>query len=133
MAKGLKLAVIPELTLLVEVDGEPAGCAVALPDLNQELHRLRGRLTPWGLLRLLTHRRRATMARVTLAGVKKRYRRLGIDLLLYTEIWKQAAKRGIGHGEAAWLLEDNTLIIRAMEALGGVVNKRYRLYQKALV
>jgi hypothetical protein len=133
MAKELKLAVIPELTLLVELNGEPVGCAVALPDLNQVLHRMHGRLTPWGLLRLLTHRRRATMVRVALAGVKQRYRRLGIDLLLYTEIWKRGPNRGMGHAEAAWILEDNVLIIKAMEALGGIANKRYRLYQKALL
>lgn len=132
MARALRPAVIPELTLLAEIDGEPVGCMVALPDLNQELRRMRGHLTPWGLWRLLTCRRRTDTLRIALAGVKQRYRRLGIDLLLYAELWKQAARRGILHGEAGWMLEDNTLIIRAMEALGCVPYKRFRLYQKAL-
>ncbi len=132
MAKALRPAVIPELTLLAEIDGEPVGCMVALPDLNQELRRMNGRLSPWGIWRLLTCHRRTDTIRIALTGVKQRYRRLGIDLLLYAEIWEQAAKRGILHGEAGWILEENTLIIRAMEALGCVPYKRFRLYQKAL-
>ena len=133
MAKELKLAVVPELTFIAELDGEPVGCFLALPDLNQGFRHMNGHLTPWGLLRFFLTRRRIDTIRIALTGVKKRYRRLGIDLLLYSELWKQAAKRGILHGEAAWLLEDNTMIIRAMEALGAMPYKRYRLYQKSLV
>lgn len=132
MASALKLAVIPDLTLLAEVNGEPVGCFVALPDLNQALRHLKGHLTPWGLLRFFYQRRRIDTVRVAMMGVKKRYRRLGIDLLLAAEIWKQASQHGIVHGEMSWVLEDNRLMIRALEEVDARPYKRYRLYQKNL-
>jgi GNAT superfamily N-acetyltransferase len=132
MATVLKLAVIPELTLLAEINGEPVGCFVAIPDLNRIFRHLRGHLTPWGLLRFLYQRRRIDTIRVAMMGVKKRYRRLGIDLLLLAEAWKQAPSCGVLHGELGWILEDNTLMVRAMEELGAQPYKRYRLYQKSL-
>jgi GNAT superfamily N-acetyltransferase len=132
MAKTLKLAVIPELTILAEIDGELVGCFVAIPDLNQLFQHMHGHLTPWGLLRFWYRRRRLDTVRVAIMGIKKRYQRLGIDLLLYVESWKQAPKRGVVRGELAWILEDNTLMIRALEDVGAFPYKRYRLYQKEL-
>ncbi|MBM3222530.1 MAG: N-acetyltransferase [Candidatus Tectomicrobia bacterium] len=130
MASALRLAIIPEVALLAELDGEVIGCFITLPDLNQLLQPMRGRLTPWGMLRFLTRRRRLDTVRIAIMGVKKRYRRLGVDLMLYVETWKQAATVGVVRGEAAWILEDNHLMIRALEALGASAYKRYRLYQK---
>ncbi|MGE3537390.1 MAG: N-acetyltransferase family protein [Candidatus Tectimicrobiota bacterium] len=132
MARELRLAVLPDLALMAEVDGEVVGCFIAIPDLNQILHRLRGRLTPWGLLRFLRQRRRLDTVRIAIMGVKKRYRRLGIDLLLYIESWKRAPRVGVVRGEAAWVLEDNQAMIRALGEVGAFPYKRYRLYQKAL-
>jgi len=132
MAKALKLAVIPELTLLAEINHEPVGCFVAIPDLNQILRHLHGHLTPWGLLRFFYQRRRIPTVRVAMMGVKKRYRRLGIDLLLLAEAWRQAPKCGVLSGELGWVLEDNRLMVQALEEVGARPYKRYRLYQKDL-
>ncbi len=129
MAKELKAVVIPELTLLAEIDGQPVGSFVAIPDLNQALRLMNGHVTPWGLLRFSFHRRRIDTVRVVLLGVKKPYRRLGIVPMLLTEMWNQVPKRGI-HWELAWVLEDNYLVIRILEEIGAVAYKRYRLYQK---
>jgi GNAT superfamily N-acetyltransferase len=133
LAKHLKLAVIPELTLIAEVNREPVGCFVAIPDMNQALRHLHGRLTPWGLLRFFYHRRRIDTVRVAMVGVKKRYRRLGVDLLLLAHVWEQAPPLGYMHGELAWVLEDNELMIRAIEEIDAKPYKRYRLYQKDVV
>jgi len=132
MAKGLKLAVIPDLTLLAEIHGEPVGCLVAIPDLNQVLRHLHGRLRPWGLLRLLYSRHRINTVRIAMMGIKKRYRRLGIDLLLLARAWEQGLKRGVNSGELAWILEENHLMLQALEAIGARPYKRYRVYQKEL-
>ena len=133
MAQALRLAVMPELTLLAEIDGEPVGCFVAIPDLNQALRHTRGRLTPWSVVRFLYHRRRIDTVRIAMMGVKKRYRRLGIDLMLLVESWHQGRKRGICRGEMAWVLEDNRVMIRTLEIIGAQPYKRYRLYQKNLL
>jgi ribosomal protein S18 acetylase RimI-like enzyme len=132
MAMALKLAVRPNFTLLAEVHGEPVGCFVAIPDLNQIFRHLRGRLTPWGLLRFLYQRHRIGTVRVAMLGVKKRYRRLGIDLLLLAEAWKRAPACGVSGGELAWVLENNQLMVRALEELEAQPYKRYRVYQKSL-
>ncbi len=132
MAKDLKKAVIPDLALLAEINGEPIGCFVGLPDLNQALRHMHGHLTPWGLLRFQYHRRRIDTLRVAMMGVKKRYRRLGIDLLLMALAWERVANHGIRYGEVGWILEDNSLMIRAIEAIDAQPYKRYRLYQKDL-
>jgi GNAT superfamily N-acetyltransferase len=133
MAKGLRLAVIPNLTLLAEMHGEPVGCLVAIPDLNQVLRHLHGHLTPWGLLRLLYCRHRISTVRVAMMGIKKRYRRLGIDLLLLAHAWEQGLKYGVKSGELAWILEENRLMVQALETMGARPYKRYRLYQKDLL
>jgi len=121
------------MALMAELDGEVVGCFVALPDLNQIFKPMRGHLTPWGLLRFWYQRRRLDTLRIAIMGVKKRYQRLGIDLMLYVESWKQAATLGIVRGEAGWILEDNHLMLRALEEVGAFAYKRYRLYQKDLV
>ncbi|MCZ6875690.1 MAG: N-acetyltransferase [bacterium] len=132
MARSLRLAVLPQLTLLAEIEGEPVGCFVAIPDLNQALRHLHGRLTPWGLVRFFYARRRIDVVRVAMMGVKKRYRRLGIDLLMLAEAWKQASMLHINRGELAWVLEDNEPMVRALQEVGAQPYKRYRLYQKAI-
>ena len=63
-------------------------------------------------------------------GVKKRYRRLGIDLLLLAEAWKQAPKRGVQGGELGWVLEDNRLMVQALEEMGRPSLQALTLYQK---
>jgi GNAT superfamily N-acetyltransferase len=114
---------------MAEIDGQPVACFVAIPDFNQVLRRLRGRLTPWGILRVAWQRRRIDTIRVVLLGVKKAYRGRGIDMSLLMEIWKRRPKQGL-HWELGWILEDNYLMIRIMEQIGAVAYKRYRLYQK---
>ena len=129
LAGHLKAIILPELSLMAEIDGQPIACFVAIPDFNQVLRCLRGRLTPWGILRAAWQRRRIDTIRVVLLGVKKAYRGRGIDMSLLMEIWKRRPKQGL-HWELGWILEDNYLMIRIMEQIGAVAYKRYRLYQK---
>jgi GNAT superfamily N-acetyltransferase len=82
------------------------------------------------VVQFLYRRRRIDTVRVAMMGVKKRYRRLGIDLMLLVESWHQGRKRGISRGEMGWILEDNRVMIRTLEVIGAQSYKRYRLYQK---
>ena len=129
LAHQLKDAILPDLSLIAEVEGEAIACFVSIPDLNQVLRSLNGRLTPWGLLYAAVRRRRIDTVRVALLGVRKPYRGLGIDLQLLMEIWKQRASQRL-HWELAWVLEDNHAMIRILQEIGAVSYKRYRLYQK---
>ena len=93
LAKDLKLIIAPELCLLAEVDGKPAGFSLALPDFNQVLIHLNGRLFPLGLFKLLYFKRRITRVRIITMGVLPEYRRMGIDMAFIRETYKGCLKR----------------------------------------
>jgi hypothetical protein len=122
----------PELVLFAEMNGEPVGCAVTIPDVNQVLKLMNGRLFPLGVLHFLRRRQIITRVRMLLLGVLPRVRRLGLYPLLIAESTARAARRGYLHGEVGWTLEDNTLINAGIEAAGGTHYKTYRLYEKPI-
>jgi hypothetical protein len=105
---------------------------VALPDVNQVLKRMNGRLLPFGLVHFLRRRSIITRARLALLGVLPEVRRIGLYPLLIFESYRRGVARGYTRGELSWTLEDNDLINAGIEAAGGRRYKTYRLYEKPL-
>ncbi len=132
LAMEFRPVVDPALVLFVEMDGRPVACAVTLPDLNQVLKRMRGRLLPWGLVHFLRRRRIVTRTRMLLLGVVADAQRLGLYPLLIAESYRRAAARGYVRGEVGWTLEDNDVVNAGIEAVGGRRYKTYRLYEKSI-
>jgi GNAT superfamily N-acetyltransferase len=132
MVKKMKPLVIPDLGLFAEIGGETAGFALALPDYNVALKRLNGRMGPLGLLKFLYYARKIKTIRVWMLGVKAEYRKRGIEALLYLEIFRRGQARGYQWGEMSMILEDNHLMQKGIEALGGKKYKTYRIYQSPL-
>jgi GNAT superfamily N-acetyltransferase len=132
LAKDLKPIVDPRFALMAEVDGEPVGFALALPDFNQALKHVNGRLFPFGILKLLWHRRKIDRVRVFTLGLKPEYRRRGIDALLYLRIYQNGIPAGFTKAEASWILEDNWGMRRGLERMGAYVYKTYRVYGRTL-
>lgn len=132
LAKQLRLIGDPHLCLLAEHNGEAVGFALALPDYNQVLRYLNGRLFPFGLIKLLWYRRKINMARVLALGLKPGFRNMGIDAMLYLRLWQEAPKNGYPRVECSWILEDNWPMRRGMERMGGRITKTYRIYEKTL-
>lgn len=129
MAKELKPIVEPELVLVAEHNGEVAGFSLTVPDVYQALIYIRsGRLFPFGFLRFLLNRRKIRRVRVMALGVKREFRVRGIDALFYLETFQRGRRLGYREGEMGWILEDNRLMRRATEAVGGRLFKRYRFY-----
>jgi hypothetical protein len=128
LARNLKQIADPDLCLIAEVNGEVAGFSLALPDYNQVLIRLNGRLLPLGIFRFLHYRRKIDAIRIITMGVIKKFRRMGIDNCFYCETHRQALAKGIRHGEMSWILENNIPMNRIMKNLGFNVYKKYRLY-----
>ncbi|MEO0078124.1 MAG: N-acetyltransferase, partial [candidate division WOR-3 bacterium] len=118
MARQLKPLVEPSLCPFVFCRDEPAGMSVALPDYNQVLKKLGGRLLPFGWLRFLFERRRINQGRLWALGLKKKFRHQGFDSLLYYETLVAARQLGYKQGEVSWILEDNMAIIRPILNLG---------------
>jgi GNAT superfamily N-acetyltransferase len=132
MARHLKPIVEPKLCAFAEVDGEPVGFALGLPDYNVALKHVDGRLFPFGLVKLLWHRRKIAHARAITLGLKPGFRGRGLDGLLIAHLFIEAKKVGIWKGECSWILEDNWDMRRGLDRIGGVPDKTYRLYEKPL-
>jgi GNAT superfamily N-acetyltransferase len=132
-AKNLKQVLNEDWTFMAEKDGEVIGAALTLPDINQVMAKLNGRLLPFGWARFLLGKRRIDQLRVFALGVTHAYRHSGVAAGLYLRHLEEAAKPGaIEGGEMGWILETNKPMNRAMEGMGGTVVKRYRLYERAL-
>jgi len=113
-------------------NGEVVGMALTVPDINQALERMHGRLLPLGWWHFLNKGRIMDRVRVGFLGVKPEYQHTGVAAKLYEEHFNAAATRRQSGGEMGWILETNTAMNRGMEAMGGRVVKRYRMYEEPL-
>jgi GNAT superfamily N-acetyltransferase len=130
-AKDLKMIVDPRMFLIAERGGEPVGFVGTLPDLNEALVGLDGRLFPFGLLKLLARRKKISRVRIVMLGVVPEARGKGIDAAFFVESLRRAGVAGYRGGEASWILEDNHRMRADLETVGAKVRKRYRLYECA--
>jgi GNAT superfamily N-acetyltransferase len=132
MARDLKNVADPHMVILAFYEGKPAGLAITLPDMNEVLIRLNGKLGPIGLVKFLYYRRKVKGSRALVFGVKKPYRRLGLPILLFYETEQYMRSVGYQWCELSWNLEDNRMINDFDREVGAEVYKRYRVYEKAL-
>ena len=131
-AKDMKSMVDPAYLLISELDGEPIGFSLTIPDFNQALQPLKGRLFPLGWLKFLLNKGKVDSARTLLMGVLPEYRRLGVDVAMVYRTMQAAFARGITCGECSWVLADNTPMNHIMESYGADCYKTYRIYEKAV-
>ncbi len=132
-AKNLKQVINEDWAFMAEKDGEVVGAALTLPDINQVMAKLNGRLLPFGWLRFLLGKGKVTRLRVFALGVKHEYRHSGVAAGLYLKHLEAASQPGaIKGGEMGWILETNGPMNRAMEGMGGTVVKRYRIFERAI-
>lgn len=122
----------PELVFLAEVDGEPAGVMLSMPDINAVLHKIDGRLFPTGFLHLLFGRRGLTRFRVFMLGVRPKFQRLGLPLTLLSRTRAELLRQGAQLAEFSWILEDNYQVRGLVERMGAVRVQTLRLFGKDL-
>ncbi|MCD6008194.1 hypothetical protein [Halomonas sp. IOP_31] len=138
LGTSLKMLVPPELIQIAEIDAKPVAFIVGLPNLNEAIAPLHGRLLPLGWLRLLwaLKVRGPKTGRVPLMGVRREYQhsRLGptLALVLVESIQASLIRHGIEAVEMSWILEDNAGMRNILEHIGTDLYKRYRLYEKHL-
>jgi GNAT superfamily N-acetyltransferase len=113
-------------------DGETVGIAITVPDINQVLKRMKGRILPFGWWHFLRRRRIMDRVRVGFLGVKPEYQHAGVAAGLYIEHFDMAEATPQTWGEMGWILETNEAMNRGMEGMGGKVVKRYRVYEREL-
>ena len=124
----------PDHACIAEMNGEPVGFIIALPNLNELIADLGGRLFPTGWARLLWRlkKRSVTTARVPLMGVRKRHQGglmgAAISFGMIDAIRHALHRDGIRQVEMSWILESNQGMNSLIEAMGGRLYKRYRMY-----
>ncbi len=135
-AKEMKPIIVPELILIIEINGEMAGFGALLPDVNQVFSKIRnGRLLPTGLLKLLWHtkvKKSLTQGRIPILGVRKKYQSLQLGPLLYMKYLELGPRYGFPVSECSWILEDNKSMNFGLKLMGATKYKTYRIYDKAL-
>ena len=138
-AKKLKPVVFEDLIRVAEVEGEPVAFMLTLPDLNETIADLDGRLFPFGWAKLLWRLRRPQVStmRVPLMGVVRKLQstRLASQLafMMIEYIRRDSvANYGASRAEIGWILENNQGMRSIAEAVDGKVNKVYRIYSKTL-
>lgn len=136
LAKDLKMILVPELTMIAEVEGKPVAFSITLPDANQAIKLAKGKLTtfgmPIGLLKMLLGLKRIKSGRLAILGIKQGFRRRGIDSILFLDTFNVGKKLGWWGGEISWTLEDNDMVNRAIEVFGATKYKTYRVMGKPL-
>ncbi|HMJ36793.1 MAG TPA: hypothetical protein VK501_23010 [Baekduia sp.] len=132
-ALELQLVYDKDWFMIAEVGDEPVAMAITIPDINQVLKTMNGRLFPVGWWRYLRKSRSITRVRVGFLGVKPKFQHTGAAAALYVEHFDTSARHPrIKGGEMGWILETNRAMNRGMEAMNGRVVKRYRVYGREL-
>jgi hypothetical protein len=137
MAADLKLIAVPELSYITEIDGEPAAVALALPNVNELIGDMKGKLVMnlpkllWRLKVVGPH-----SARLIILGIRKKYRNqrkyAAISAYLYAKMNAAGKRLGLSWGELSWTLEDNAAVNAGIKLMGGKVYKTYRIFEKSL-
>ena len=129
MAKSLKHLIVPELTLIAEVDGKPIGSVFCLLDYNPRIKQISGRLFPFGFMQLLWNKRNIKRMRAISTNVIPEYQAWGVGLVLMAALVPRLTNWGMEEVEFSWVLESNHLSKRTLERGGALVTKKYRIYQ----
>ena len=138
MAEDMKLILIPELTYIAELEGEPVAVALALPNLNEMTQDFGGRLTPVNVGKLLYRLKvkGPKTARLVILGIRRKLRGVkkyaALSTYLYTKMHRAGERVGVEWGELSWTLEDNAPVNIGIKLMGGKIYKTYRLYEEEL-
>ncbi len=138
MGHALRFLSMPDLIQIAEVEGEAAAFVVAVPNINEAIRDLDGKLFPTGWLKLLWRLkvRHPQSARVPLLGVRRKYQNTrlgpGLAFLVINAVRVQIHKRGAKDIELSWILEGNAGMRSIIELIGGRAYKRYRVYERPL-
>jgi GNAT superfamily N-acetyltransferase len=128
-AEELQLVFDKHWFMIAQKDGETIGIAITVPDVNQVLKKMNGRLLPFGWWHFLNKARIIDRVRVGFLGVKPEYQHTGIAAKFYVEHFDMASSRPQKWGEMGWILETNRSMNRGMRAMGGRIVKKYRVYE----
>jgi GNAT superfamily N-acetyltransferase len=132
LARTYQLIYSRDWFMVAEIDGETIAMAISIPDINQVLKKMKGRILPFGWVHYLRRNRIMDGVRVGFLGVLPEHQHTGAAALLYMEHYDMAEKTPQGWGEPGFILENNSSMNRGLEAMGADLIKRYRVYERLL-
>jgi len=138
LGEALKVLVSEDYIAIASYKGEPVAMSVTLPNINDWIKDLNGRLLPFGLIKLVWRLFMTTPqnVRMPLMGVRKEFHGTPVGsalaLMVIDQIMQDHKKRGVKRGELSWILEDNMPMRNVIEGLGGEPYKIYRVYEQAI-
>ena len=127
-AKGFKQLIVPEMTSIAECEGRPVGIVFGLLDYNPLIKEIKGRLFPFGFLKLLFKRKKLKKIRLMSTNVLPEYQRWGLGVALMSRMVEDVVAWGIEEAEFSWVLESNKLSRGTLERGGAKLEKTYRIY-----
>ena len=128
LSKDLKRLIVPELTSVAEVDGQPVAAAFSLLDYHPRIKQIDGRLFPFGFVRLLWNRRAIKHIRILSANVVPEFQRWGLGLVILSRLVPEILDWGIEEAEFSWVLESNDLSYKTLKRGGAKITKAYRIF-----
>lgn len=132
MAFGLGFLIVPELVVAVELDGKLVGATFCLPDYNPRIRAIKGKLFPFGWIKLLRNKKELKRIRILSTNVLPEYQMLGLGLVLVNGLVPRTVEWGIQEAEFSWVLESNDYSRGSLERGGAIINKKFRVYDKPL-
>jgi len=133
LANALRPILVPDLALVVEVGGKPAGLAIALLDLNEALQQVGDPDSVLGRVKLLWKLRRIETIAFKLLGILPGFRKRGLESVLILELARRAVDKGFEHCEISLVREGNAAMRQVLQRFGAKVRRTYRVYERPLV
>jgi len=106
---------------------------IAMPDISDGIRKCKGHILPFGIFQIFKSQKRTKQLNLLLGAIQEHYRNKGIDTLMGVRILEEAKKARLKYIDSHLELEDNIKVRAEMEKMGGVVYKKYRIFQKSLV
>jgi len=137
-AQSMKPLMQAHRVYICEYDGEPAAMMVTLPNINQFLTDLDGKLLPFGWAKLLWRLRfrYPVEVRVPLMGVRQALQKTRsgalMALMMIEASRREVSQRGGCWAELSWILEDNQAMCKLLDQIGCRIYKTYRIYEKSI-
>ncbi|MFA6099061.1 MAG: GNAT family N-acetyltransferase [Patescibacteria group bacterium] len=128
LAHELKMIIDEDIAFIGELNGQPIGFSLTIPDANQILKVANGRLFPFGILKMLWKKRSINGVRVLAMGVLKEYRHQGFDSVFYKKTLRAGLEKGYKTAEASLINESNLPMRKVLERIGARIYKTYRMY-----
>ena len=132
VADSLKPIADKDLVYFAMYEGKPVGFSLAIPDMNQVFIKMKGKLFPFGIFKLLLNRKKVNAIRLITLGVIPSFQKRGIEAVFIKNTIDVSSSKGYRAAEISWILEDNIPMVQTAINLGAEKYKTYRLFDKLL-